>query len=251
MKHSIHALLIISTFVFSVGSNAEEAESIKWTVTPYLWASKTDVSMKVIDQEVGQGELSFSDLIDKLDGTAMLHVEGGKGDWSFYSDLTYLSTSGTERVTVPVTMTQLDVDGDNKQLFVDLAGVYWPHGVDSNLSIVTGVRYTKFDTDFTFLQDGVAISRQENDRDYWDVLIGLRYRLALAEQWSLLLSGDSSFGKSEGSTLLRTFFTWETGAGRSDQVILGYQYRQAEYGSGLLQIDFNYQGPVVGYSFRF
>jgi hypothetical protein len=44
------------------------------------------------------GEISFSDLLDVLDAAFMVQIEGGKGNWSAFGDLTYLKTSFSQLI---------------------------------------------------------------------------------------------------------------------------------------------------------
>ena len=78
---------------------AASAESVSWSITPYIWASDTSIDLAFRDQAIGSGELSFDDLLDVLDAAFMVHVEGGKGQWSAFADLTYLDTSDTTQRT--------------------------------------------------------------------------------------------------------------------------------------------------------
>jgi hypothetical protein len=82
-------------------------------------------------------------------------------------------------------------------------------------------------------------------------LPGLRYRLDLADRWALLTHGDASFGGSEGSYMLSAIPSWTVGKQKASRIVLGYQYKQAEFRDGELRTDFTCQGPLAGIDFRF
>lgn len=224
---------------------AASAESVSWSITPYIWASDTSIDLAFRDQAIGSGELSFDDLLDVLDAAFMVHVEGGKGQWSAFADLTYLDTSDTTQRTL------LTVDARNKQTFLDAAIAYWPGGSGSPLSLFGGLRYSGFDDRYSFSRDGTVLSERRSRKDYYDVLLGARYAFKLSERWSLLTHADYSFGDSEGTYLLRANFGFRVGARRQNQILFGYQYKQAEFKDGDLTSAFAYTGPMAGFNFRF
>jgi hypothetical protein len=71
----------------------QAAESLQWSITPYLWASQTNVDLTLRGDPVGGDTISFKDLLDQLDTAFMIHAEAGRGNWSAFADLTYLETS--------------------------------------------------------------------------------------------------------------------------------------------------------------
>lgn len=174
----------------------------------------------------------------------MINVEGGRGHWSFFGDLTYLETSDTNERTLVV------IDTNSKQTILDTGVAYWPNGVDSSLSMIGGLRYTGFDDRYTFTVDDMPVSNQRNSSDYYDVLLGARYRFDLGERWSLLTRADFSFGDSEGTFLLRANFAYTVGKRQQNRILFGYQYKQAKFKDGDLTSDFSYQGPMAGFNFR-
>ena len=74
---------------------AQTGGKLNWSITPYIWASSTQVDLTLRDAEIGEGEIIFKDLLDVMDTAGMIHIEVGKGSWSMFGDLTYLQTSDT------------------------------------------------------------------------------------------------------------------------------------------------------------
>ncbi len=223
---------------------AESQESIQWSVTPYIWASDTKVDLTIRDESLGGDKISFKDLLDVLDSAFMINVEGGKGHWSLFGDLTYLETSDTNERTLLV------IDTNSKQTVLDTGVAYWPNGVGSRLSLIGGLRYSGFEDRYTFIIDDTPVSKQRNSNDYYDALLGVRYRFDMSERWSLLTHADFSFGDSEGTFLLRANFAYTVGKRQQNRLLFGYQYKQAEFRDGDLTTDFSYQGPMAGFNFR-
>jgi len=226
---------------------AQDEGSAHWSITPYVWAPTTSVDLTFRDSDLGGGEISFGDLLDTLDSAFMVQFEGGKGNWSAFGDLTYLDTSDSRERSV------FTIDVDSKQVFLDAAVAYWPSGVGSAFNLFGGLRYSGFDDryDFSLTTNGNPVSSRRSKNDYYDLLLGLRYRIDLSENWGLLTHGDVSFGDSEGTFLLRGVFAYSVGSRRMNRLMFGYQYKQAKFKDGDLVTDFGYHGPLVGFDFRF
>ena len=226
-------------------ASAQTGDATHWSVTPYIWATDTSVDLTFRDTNIGAGDISFSDLRDVLDAAFMVHVERGGGNWSAFGDFTYLKISDT------IERTLITIDADNEQVFLDAAIAYWPGGFGSQLNLFGGLRHTGFNDRYRFSIGGMQISEQRSTRDYYDALLGIRYRFDLAERWQLLTHGDLSFGDSEGTFLLRANFAYIVGERRQNRILFGYQYKEAEFRDGDLITDFSFHGPMAGFNFRF
>ena len=226
---------------------AQESDAVKWSITPYIWAPTTTIDLTVRDTNIGSGDVSFNDLLDTLDAAFMVQVEGGKGKWSGFSDLTYLKTSDTNQRTV------FTIAVDSEQIYLDAAAAYWPGGVGSPLSLFGGVRFSGFDETYriSLTSNGNPVGETPSGEDYYDALLGVRYRFDFSERWQLLTHGDFSFGDSEGTYLLRADFGYVVGKRQQNRILFGYQYKSAEYREGDLIKDFTMHGPMAGFDFRF
>jgi hypothetical protein len=251
MLKSTRILGLLITVLLAVfpgaAAQGEQADAPKWSITPYIWATETRVDLALRDANIGTGEISFGDLLDVLDAAFMIHVEGGGGNWSAFGDLTYLKTSDSSERTLFV------VDTNSKQLFFDGAVAWWPGGAGSNFNLYGGMRYSGFDDRYTFrlVTDNTPVGERRATKDYYDALVGLRYRFDFSERWALLTRADTSFGDSEGTVLLQANLAWTVGKRLQNRVMLGYQYKTAEFKDGDLRLDFDYQGPLAGFNFRF
>jgi hypothetical protein len=251
MLKSTRILGLLITVLLAVfpgaAAQGEQADAPKWSITPYIWATETRVDLALRDANIGTGEISFGDLLDVLDAAFMIHVEGGGGNWSAFGDLTYLKTSDSSERTLFV------VDTNSKQLFFDGAVAWWPGGAGSNFNLYGGMRYSGFDDRYTFrlVTDNTPVGERRATKDYYDALVGLRYRFDFSERWALLTRADTSFGDSEGTVLLQANLAWTVGKRLQNRVMLGYQYKTAEFKDGDLRLDFDYQGPMAGFNFRF
>ena len=237
--------VLLACSTITTPAAAQDNADYHWSITPYLWATDTRVDLTFRDTDIGNGEISFGDLLDVLDTAFMIHAEGGGGRWSAFADLTYLDTSETNQRPL------LTVDSKSEQVFLDAAVAWWPTSAGDNFSIYGGLRYTSFKDSYRFRLDGEVLGQQVSDADYADFLLGFRYRFDLTDRWSLLTQADTSFGDSEGTWLARVDFGYAVGKRRQNRILFGYQFKQAEFRDGDLVSDYSYQGPMAGFNFRF
>ena len=244
-RSAVACAAVTALFGPPVPANARDQGVINWSITPYIWASDTTVDLTFNDTNIGSGSLNFGDLLDVLDTAFMVHAEGGAGQWSSFADLTYLATSDVTQRTI------LTIDSRSKQTFLDLAVAYRPGGATSPFNLFAGLRYSGFDDRYTFSAGGQVLGEQRSTDDYYDFLIGARYRFVLSDRWDLLTHVDASFGDSEGTFLLRANLGYAVGKRRANRILFGYQYKEAEFRSGDLTSNFDYSGPMAGFNFRF
>lgn len=237
----------VAAGIAPVVARAQGVEPLQWSITPYLWGTNTSVDLSFRDRNVGSDDISFRDLMDMMDSAFMVHVEAGKGQWSGFVDLTYLEVSDRDRRQL------VTIDSSSTQVYLDAAMAFWPGGLGSNLSLYGGMRYTGLDDQFNLKRstDGTLIRKVRSDKGYTDALLGLRYRWDLSRRWSFLAQGDGSFGSSEGTWLLRGLFGYTVGKRDMNKILFGYQYKEADFEDGDLGLDYTYDGPLAGFSFRF
>ena len=238
------ALVVCGASSAQAQAQDQGRDSFSWSVTPYIWASETKLDLTLGNGLSVGDTVSFRDLLDTLDTAFMIHAEGGKGKWSMFGDLTYLDMSETNEREL------ITIDSDSEQTFLDVGAAYWPNGVGSNLSVLGGLRYSGFDDRYSFHAGGETSATSRNTNDYYEALIGVRYRFDLSERWSLLTRSDYSFGDSEGIYVVNANLSMTVGKRRQNRILFGYQYKQAKFEDGDLRSDFTYYGPMAGFNFR-
>ena len=231
--------------LFAANANAQSSDGAQWSITPYIWASDTSMDFSLDGSPVGGADLSFSDIVDVLDEAFQIHVEGGKGNWSGFVDLTLIKTSDVEALPI------VEIDIDSEQVVLDAAAAYWPGGVGSPLNLYGGVRYSEFDDRYRFSVGGTPMGETRSTRDYLDALLGIRYRFDLRDRWGLLTRGDVSFGDSEGTWQVEVLFAYSVGKRQQNRILFGYRYKEAEFEDGALTTEFTYKGPIAAFALGF
>ncbi len=245
LRSAVLALLLVGLPTGFGAVTAWAAESLKWSVTPYIWATETTVDLTANGTPLGGGTVTFSDLMDATDASFQIHVEAGRSRWSGFIDLTYLDTSDDDDFG-PVR-----IETDSEQLLVDLAVAFWPGGEAKGLSFYGGLRFTDLDDEYEFKLMGSPVGTLRSERDFTDLLLGVRYIYEIGERWSLATRGDVSFGDSEGIFQLEAFFRYAVGKRRANGILFGYRYKEAEFEEGGIEEDYEYKGPLAAFNFRF
>ena len=242
----VAAFSIAVPLCFSLPANAAEGGGWDWMVAPYLWATDIGVDLDTRFPRVsGSTDVSFGDIIDKLDGAFQIHAEGQGDSFGGFADLTYLSVSdSTDR---PRVRTESELD----TVLFELAAVWSPgeerfRGVD----VFAGLRYLDMDvtTDLIPANPSLPSVRVDSGDSFSDFLLGVRYTWALSERWGLTLRGDGSWGDTDGTWNASAIAQYRTSNGAW---LFGYRYLDIEIEKGDARSNITISGPGVGYGFRF
>ena len=130
---------------------------------------------------------------------------------------------------------------------------WWPGGEEQGLSLFAGGRYTEVDDRFDFktVEDKQKLGVLRNDRDFLDVLVGVRQRFTLGERWALFTRADYSDGDSDGIWQVQAVVRYAMGSKKQYGLMFGYRYKEAEFKHGKLEESNKYYGPLLGFNFRF
>ena len=244
------ALASLSLFAFSP-TYADDSGKIVWSITPYIWATDTQLDLTADGTPAGGLDISFSDLMDTTDASFQIFAEAGlaEGNWSAFVDMTYLDTS--DDWTSNIQGQDVDIASDSEQWFIDAAVAYWPMGQEGGVNVFGGIRYTDLDDTYDFTIDGTPVGVFDNDRKFTDALIGARYNFEFVQNWMLLTRGDYSFGDSDGTFLLEAAVRYAVGSTRQHGIVVGYRYKEADFEKGGVEEDYKYKGPIAGFNFIF
>jgi len=230
-------------------SVADAGSGLNWSITPYLWATETKVKLKAMGTPVGEGRVTFDDLVDVTDSSFQIVTEAAtqSGKWSFFADVTHIDMSDTSEREFT------RIDTTSEQWLADAAFSYWPRGEVAGFSLFVGARYIDLNDrfDFKLSENKQALIALENQRDFLDALIGLRQRFTLSERWSLFTRGDYSRGDSDGIFQLQATFRYALGHDQQYGLVFGYRYKEARFKYNALEERNKYYGPLLGFNLRF
>jgi hypothetical protein len=212
----------------------------------YLWAAGVEGT----DAAGDEIDVSFSDVLEDLDGGLMGILAAQKGRWTLLADVLYLSihqeTSSTANLIGIPAKIDVDVKLDG---FVSTFGVAYRVIDDdmTRLDLLAGARYFKLDLDFD-ADVGAGKIKYSDSEDTLDGIIGTQVLVDLSERWYLSCYADVGAGDSK--------LTWQAWPGvgyrlEKVDVVAGYRHLKWETDDGDTIDDLGFKGPTLGVKFRF
>jgi len=245
MKHSDRNHRIAQgcalALLLAAGSARADSSGMDWLGVVYLWGA--DIGVDVRDRSI---DVSFSDVVDKLEMGFMGHVEAQGDDFGGFVDVVYMSVADSRSIG------PASLRGDLDMTLMDLAMVWNPaperftgpevYGGFRYLSIDVGLRATLLPPPEPPVSTGI-------DKSYTDFLLGGRYMAPINDSWRLIFNGDMSAGDSEGTWSLAGYGVYRNGPHR---FYAGYRHLEAEVEArNSERVDMSFSGPVLGYGFAF
>lgn len=238
MFRAIVPMLLI-TWALPLGA---EEKDWRFTVAPYLWAAGLDGSTQAGPVSADL-DVSFSDIVDALEGGILLHVEGEADRWGFMGDLLYLALEeGADFGPVRV-------DAKVSEAILEAGAMY---KINEQLRVLGGVRYINLEVELD-VQAGPLVGEINAQPDWADVFVGARWEYPLNERWGIRLRGDiGGFGLGGSSDLswqLVGLLTYEPSA----RFVWGFGYRilDIDYEDGPFAYDVRTGGIEAGVGYRF
>ena len=227
-------------------AQAADGDPVTWMVAPYIWAPAITADLETPAGDVGGGGTDFfPDIVDKIEGAFLGHVEAQGDQFGFMSDVLWLKL-GDGR-----SFANGNTDSDLSTWLVDVAGV-WSPGPEryTGFELYGGLRFIDIELDASFDPTDPDLPRREigPSESYFDFLAGVRYIAHFNDNWSLTLKGDGSWGDTEGTYSAAATLGWSPGNGIW---ALGWRYMNVELGNDDENLELDLSGPVFGYAFVF
>ena len=251
-KKKSRVLLATAALFLGLQAGSVSAAGNEWEggVAIYAWMSGLNADVYANDTRIGEIDMSFSDILDDLDMTLMLHGEGFRGNWGFFADLVYLDISNS------VTGNLATTDYSMSSTIFDLAGVYRPSGTSLGFEVYAGLRYFNMDLELDVTPNLTGNTRSARiDNSYTDFLVGARYTGEINRNWFYRLRGDVSAGDTDGTWSLSGLAGYRFGKELNMSAIFGYRHLEIdlEDDQGLITVsqDLTMSGPFVAFNYAF
>lgn len=250
MKNRTCRILAIAALTMGSSSAALSAEESgwDWSLALYGWLAGINDTISVNGNEIAEVDLSFTDILDKLDMVTMVHGEGFRDQWGFFADYLYLDIS--DKKNTPNGRLRAEI----ASTIFELAGVYRPSGAIEGFEAFAGIRYFKPDIVFDLTAAGIT-NRTRVEDSFTDFMVGARYTGAINENWFYRLRADASGGETEGTWSLLASAGYKFGSDLDKSVIVGYRHLELdlEDDNGPLTVknDLTMSGPFVAINFSF
>jgi hypothetical protein len=220
----------------------------RWSLggSVYLWAAGVEGT----SAEGDDIDISFTELLDSLEGGIMGVVAAQKGKWTVIADLLYLSIHEEDETTANLVGLPIELDVDVKlRGFVSTFGVAY-RVIDedrTSLDLLAGARYFDLDVDFD-AEVGPGKIEYSDSGDALDGIIGGQALISLTDRWYVSFYGDVGTGDSE--------VTWQAWPGvgyrfGNVDAVAGYRHLAWETDDGDTFEDLSFSGPMLGVKFPF
>jgi opacity protein-like surface antigen len=248
-------LLTLATFVGGPARAADSGDTLRYSITPYLWATRMKGDIKAGRVPEMSMDMKFSDILDVLDFGFMTAVEIRKGRMGFLFDAMYMNLSDSADVRSANGAVSVSAEAEVKQTMLAFAAAWRVLEERAALDVVGGLRYSKIDVDVDIdvrLFGGPSGSvGRSGDKDWVDPYLGLRLIVPVAGGLSLVGYVDAG-GFGVGSD-----FTWQGLAGleyalsESFIATFGYRYLKVDYDKDGFRYDMVNDGLYAGMTLAF
>ena len=265
---ALGATTLIGTNLYA-GAAAAQTASEDWDfrATLYLFYSSIGGDIRLPTGAGAEIDLSQDDLVDHLKFTGMVAFELQRGRWGGFADAIYLDIGDSKSDTgmlaigggtpLPPGITA-DVSLDTKAWVVTLAGNYRVLSSDATkLDFIAGARLLDIDTTFNYafntdfgpFSGPARTGGAETKFSNWDAVVGLKGELKFGADrtWFARYYADVGTGDSD--------LTWQAIAGvgyafGQSEVVLAWRYLDYEFASDDQVENLEFNGPALGFTFR-
>ncbi|WP_424969067.1 hypothetical protein [Dinoroseobacter sp. S76] len=237
------------TFV-PLSAAAQEAETWRYQLSPYLWGAGLSGEAGVIPGAPPVDvDLSFRDILDDLEIAAMAVGQARKGNWAIQLDLQHVRTkSGGDVPSDDVNSAEVDATTQSFSAQLDYLAY---EAAGTELWVSGGLRYWNVETTLTVTGDAIGVQKARGSDSWWDPVVGLRGRMPLGAA-SYLTGWAYLGGFGAGSDLMTDIFL---GAGYeiSERTALvgGLRYQSVDRRDEGFIWDVEQTGPLIGLTVRF
>jgi hypothetical protein len=248
--------LAVAAATAAMAGNAS-AEEWQWAVTPYVWTTDLGMDLSVADRELVDTEIAFEDLVEKVDGAAMVRIEGMRGRHGMAFDLFNVELADAHAASpANAPGMSLNLDLGVGLSILDATGVYDLNGRDEGFSLTYGARVVELrnDVEATLRGNGMPIGARTFDSTdrLVDGLVGFRFARELPHGFHYEMhvdvsTGDTDLTWSAGPTVGYTF-------GDQDryEVTAGYRRMDIDFETAEpLEADMSMSGVSVGFRINF
>jgi len=256
------AVLIVAVLLAAT-PQPSNADGIDWTVAPYMWATGVGLDVNINSDPIIGVDAPFNDIVDKLDGAFMGHIEMSGDRFGLFVDAFYVKLADDAVIPVgpggPI-LGDLLIDTDLTMKIYELGGFYRmgrPDPGSSAFDILVGVRQVDVNQNLDIVLPGPGATPINRNLDVTetDVFAGARVIGRFSEKWSYRVRADYGGGGTEGTINALAAVGYTFGKTGLFSLEAGYRYLSFELKNDsngtVAETDLSLSGPLVGFVFKF
>lgn len=243
------AVLALS-FPFMGNAETLKNNSDEWEfkVAPYIWAAGIhgDVGHSRIGRHFVKS--SFSDILKKVDLSAMIMGEARKGDYSVLLDLMYIDSSVHYTLPAKVPATDFKARGKILTGFAGMGYTFWENE-RASLDLVGGLRAWHTDVTLGLYRNSAQLVTAKSRETWIDATAGLRGHFKINDQFSMTAWGLAGKGGANLDWDASLLANWKIS--RDFTLTAGYRAIHVDYKKRGFVYDITQKGPMIGVSYHF
>lgn len=225
--------------IAALGASSASAQGVDWRVTPYLWtaAIEGDIALGPVSRDVG---VEFSELLDVLSGTALMHVEAQNDDHIAFGDLVWLQVEPEDEIATVGGVAEAELD----TMIIELG---YARDADA-LGFEVGLRYWDLDIE---IDPALAAGIVRGD-SWTDLFGGIRNTRDLGPSWTMTTRANIGAGGADLAIGLQIDFARELSGGNA--IVAGLKVLDIDYEKSSVRgipfvLDATFLGATIGFTF--
>ncbi len=240
-------LAILSASLLGSATMASAQSAWEFSGTFYIWGAQADTTITTPNQTI-ESSISFSEILDNLDFSAMGALEARNNNLSLIGDFATTKLSFGEETPGPA------FGGIDTKLKTNVLNLYALYRVyeTPKMAIDAGAGARWFETDTTLtLRPGDLQGGSVQTSDNWiDPLIAARARFQLSDKWTAAVFLDYG-GFRSNSTSWQAIVSAQYAINDQWSLSGGYRYLDIDHDTGTTNFNLTQSGPVFGATYRF
>jgi len=220
-------------------ASAASAQVLDWRVTPYIWSTSIegDIGLGAIRRDVA---VEFSDIVNVLNGAALVHVEGQTDDHIWFGDLAWFDVEPEDEIATIGGVAEAELDATIFELG-------YAHARNAS-GFEVGVRYWDID-----IEIDPALAAGVRRGDSWaDAFGGFRHMRELNQSWTMTTRANAGAGGSDFSLGFQMDFARELERGNAFVAglrLVSVDYEEENVRGIPVVVDLTFFGATVGLMF--
>ncbi len=232
---------------YTFANEIQKQNSLEFNLAPfYLWGINIDGDLSA-GPATARVDIPFEDIFDSMEGVFIVHLETlYKRQLGVIIDVDYLDLEN--KAPLPI---GISPNIDLNLTVAEISGFYRLNRNAYKVDFIAGLRYIDIENTVSIVGGPTLL---DDNKDWTDPLVGVRWTWGFADGWSLIARGDiGGFGVGAD-------FSWhalglvEWQPWKNASFIAGYRALDVDYedGSGqdYFKFDATIYGPVIGLNFK-
>lgn len=248
---SVSSTVVAQDNASNLSSSSSETAHEQWSfrIAPYVWATALNGDTGV-DGRTAHVNASVGEVLDHVDGGAMLTAEARYGRWGLVTDFIYADLA--DRKFYDAGLIESVKVHVNQYIWTQ-ATAYRAYNAGSTwIDVLAGLRLVSMDQTLSvtardpFAASGDISDSVGLDRTWVDPIVGIRSAVTIADGWAIRTEGDIGGFDANSKLTWQAFAALGYDATESTRVLVGYRGLGYDHDRDGFIYDTVMHGPIIG-----